>query len=386
MAPPARAFDIASGTCTFGNFGGGPTLSGNFGIESGATFFVNTGGGNSGVISGAITGAGTFVYLGGPNNGFEFSPITLTGSASNTFNGPTIIEQGDLQLQKTGGAIAISGPLTIGISTFSSPSNTSHVVLGASEQIDPSVTVTFGTPYADLRLESFNETVGGLVSNAGNGTVGNWGNSTSLLTLAGTGSYSFGGRLVDSTSGALGALSVQMTGSGTQVLNGANTYSGGTTVSGSGMLTVNGSLSHALIVVSAGTMNGSGRITFNPFEEIFVGAAGTFDSSAGMKWDITTLTGPPVTLLDYTSGGTYIAPAVLDSLLTRDSQFLYTLSNSAGIVAANQKPQNTWNVDNSGNWSDTGNWSTGVAPNSQGALALFLARSAPRGRPASMSR
>ena len=202
--------------------------------------------------------------------------------------------------------------------------------------------------------------------------MGNWRFlANSILTLAGTDSYSFGGSLVDSASGASGNLAVVMSGSGTQVLGGSNTYSGGTNINGGGLLTVNGSLAHANINITAGTLNGSGKITFNPGEEIVVGAVSAFDSSAGMKWDVSALTGSPVPLVDYTSGGTYVAPAVLDSLLTRDSQFLYTLTNSSGMVDAVTKPQNTWNVDADGNWSDTTNWSTGVAPNSQGAVALF---------------
>ncbi len=320
-----------------------------------------------------MAGSGVIDYIGGGRGGFEFSPWTLAGSVSNTFSGPFNVEQGDLQLQMSNGAIAINGPLNIGTPSLAGSNNTSHVVLAANEQINPTVTVSFFTPFSDLRLEGWNETLGGLNSNAGNGIVGNWSNSNnSILTLTGTDSYSFGGSLVDSTSGASGNLQLVMTGSGTQVLGGANTYSGGTYITGGGLLTVNGSLAHANINVTAGTLNGSANITFNPGEEIVVGAAGAVDSSGGMTWNIASLTGSPLTLLDYTSGGTYVAPAVLEAMLTRDSQFLYSLTNSSGLVQAVEKTQNTWNVDSDGNWSVGGNWSSGSAPNAVGAVVNFL--------------
>ncbi len=359
-------------------------LSGSLTVNPSTTFTMNTGSGNQTFLMGVLAGSGVFNYAGGVRQSQEFTPLILGGSNSNTFSGPYNVQTGTLLLDKTNGAIAVNGPLNIGSPSFSSSNNTTHVLLGASEQINPSMTVSFITPYSDLRLEGWNETLGGLSSSLGQGTVGVFNDSfvtngptgNSILTIAGAGNYSFGGALVD---GGTGSLAVVMSGSGTQVLGGANTYSGGTTISGSGMLTINGSLAHANISVTADTLNGSGKIAFNPGEEIMVGAAGAVDSSGSMTWNLTALTGSPIPLLDYSGGGTYIAPSLLESLLTRDSQFLYSLTNSSGMVMAVSKTQYTWNVDASGNWSASGSWSTGVAPNAAGAVVNFLgAIGAPR--------
>ena len=370
-------FYMTGGSVQFNNNSGTPVLSGTVTVDPSATFIMNTGGGNFGEMSGLLAGSGVIDYVGGPRGGFEFSAWLLTGSVSNTFSGPFNVQQGDLQLQMTNGALAINGPLNIGTPALSGSNNTSHVVLSGSEQINPAVTVSFFTPYADLRLEGFNEHVGGLTSNAGNGAVGNYGTTGSTLTLTGTDNYSFGGALLDGSTS--GSLDLVMSGSGVQVLGGSNTYSGGTTINGDGLVTLNGSLAHANIAVRYVFLNGSCNFTFKSCEEIFFCASGTVYSSGSMSWFVCSLTGLQLTLLDYTSGGTYIAPSNLESLLTRDSQFLYSLTNSAGLVQAVSKTQYTWNVDSSGNWSAGGNWSTLAAPNSVGAVVNFLgAISAPR--------
>ena len=133
-----------------------------------------------------------------------------------------LVEQGTLMLQKSAGVNAIAGPLTIGYAGL-----TAHVLLGADEQINPSVVVAFANNTSDLRLEGFNETVGGLTSNSDNGLVGDFAASASSLTVAPVGSTTFRGTLVD---GGSASLSVVVNGSGSLTLSGTSSYSGETIV------------------------------------------------------------------------------------------------------------------------------------------------------------
>ena len=150
-----------------------------------------------------------------------------------------------MTLQKSAGVNAIAGPLTIG-----DGSNNAHVLLGASEQINPSVVVTI-KQNGDLRLEGFDETLGALTSNAGNGVVGNYGTTGSTLTIDPAGSNTYGGQILDgSTSGSL-ALVINGCCQATQkVLSGTGTYTGGTTVQ-----------SGELIATSVGALPDNGNLT-----------------------------------------------------------------------------------------------------------------------------
>ena len=93
------------------------------------------------------------------------------------------------------------------------------------------------------------------------------GGTPKTLTLAGSGSYSFGG-VIQNTANSLGLVK---TGSGTQTLTGSNTYNGNTSISG-GTLIVNGIGSGvtssgtgfgAVQVTGSGRLSGTGRILGN---------------------------------------------------------------------------------------------------------------------------
>ena len=357
MDSTGESFYITGGgTSTFYNYGA-VTLSGNFAVDVGAQYTQNTGGGNGVNYSGVISGGGTIVFSGG-----GAQPINIQGTLANTFSGTSILPQGTLILQKPAGVNAIAGPLTIGTAGVAS------VQLAANEQINPSVVVTFADNTSDLRLKGFNETLGGLASSFGNGVVGNYGSTASTLTIATAGMNDFSGMVAN---GASGPLALVVNGSGVQTFSGTNTYTGGTTVAG-GVLGINGPLAHANITVSGGTFNGAGTITFNAGEEIIIGAAGTFDASGGMLWDIAGLAGSPINLADFTSGGTFVQPGTLNSLLTPASAAIYSLSDVGNVIEAIALASNTWNVDASGNWSDPGNWQGGNVPNGAHAPANFL--------------
>jgi autotransporter-associated beta strand protein len=138
------------------------------------------------------------------------------------------------------------------------------------------------------------ETINGLSGGAGSGFVGNDdSNSTNTLTLGDNdATASFGGIIINESSGALGLINVVKIGAGIQTFTGANTYTGTTTING-GTLLVNGThvgshlnvanagVTGAYTVNSGGTLGGTGStagvVTVNADGFLAPGASiGTF--------------------------------------------------------------------------------------------------------------
>ena len=91
------------------------------------------------------------------------------------------------------------------------------------------------------------------------GSIINSSSLSSVLTISPSGgSTSFSGTIQGG--GALGSISLLLTGSGTQILTGSNTYTGSTTING-GRLLVNGSLVSPVTVNSGGTLGGTGSLS-----------------------------------------------------------------------------------------------------------------------------
>ena len=306
--------------------------------------FTDATGGNSHNWYGSLIGTGTFNVNYGYTAGYS---TLLGGAAANTFTGQYNV-QGTMVLDKPSGVDAVAGNLTIG----NNSQQADAVQLWNNQQIDPSSVVTLDPTTSGntstLMLMGRYNTIAGLQSaGAGASYLENQSSASSngLLTVSpGSGnSYNFGGTIRDGSSSGMGAMNFTMAGPGQQILSGANTYSGATSVTG-GTLTVNGSQGNANISVTAGALNGNGTITFNVGNEILVGPSGTFDASGGMAWNLAGLSSSPVDLLDYTTAGSqFIAPSTLNSLLTPASAGKYTLSEvpsgSGDIVVATAVPE-----------------------------------------------
>src|SRR5208337_4622589 len=197
------------------SFNGGTleALAAGGGITSSKAIMLNAGGGTfladagtSSILNGSINGVGSLTKDG-------LGTLTLTGT--NTYSGGTNIAEGILQ---AGSSTALS-------------TNSAFSVISL------------------LDLHGFNNTIGSL---SGTGVVTNNGGSPATLTVGGNNTNTtFSGTLTDGTS----SLGFTKTGTGTLILGGANTYSGGTIVN-NGTLLVNNSQALGLgnVVVNGGVL------------------------------------------------------------------------------------------------------------------------------------
>lgn len=137
--------------------------------------------------------------------------------------------------------------------------NAGTLKLGSASALNSANVVSVAAG-ATFDINAQNQTIAGL--NGGTGTVTNSG-GTHTLTLGGSGNYTFGG--VITATNTLDMIIVK-SGSGTQTLTGASTYSNTTTVNGGFLFANNttgsGTGTGAVTVNNSGTtLGGSGTIT-----------------------------------------------------------------------------------------------------------------------------
>jgi len=184
------------------------------------------------VVGGNITNNSTLVFDGA--HGGVANAVSGTGSlvksgtgiatfyASNSYTGATVVSGGQLMLGgagaiPTGSAVEIAAGASINLTGFFAPTN-------------------------------INRTIGGLT---GAGVL--FGSGGTVTVNKASGSDTFSGDIQ-------GGQGLIKSGSGTLVLSGANSYTGGTTVS-AGALIVNGSTAGGALAVSSGaTLGGSGTV------------------------------------------------------------------------------------------------------------------------------
>ena len=196
-----------------------------------STIFVDDNTGSTGdfaTLSGAITDSVGGASLTKTGKG----KLAITGSSSNSYTGGTTFTGGTISLAKTGGAIAIPGNITI-----SDGLARTYIILGGNNQIASSSVFSSTTPiyYGDLELNGYQQTLGGITSDAW-ATISNSGNANSTLTVNNSSNYTFSGKLLDKISGSTGTgkLALVKSGPGTLTLNGssANAHTGGTSITG----------------------------------------------------------------------------------------------------------------------------------------------------------
>ena len=214
------------------------TLNGN--INNGGFLVTESGAGNV-TITSVISGNGGLTKTG-------TGTLTLSGAASNTYTGPTTVNQGTLILAKP--VNAIDPAITIG-----GAGSTATVQLNAAFQLyGAATTINAG---GQLNLNNFNEYIGtltisggsiitgsgllylgtGITNNANSATsilTGNYSFSTNQVFTIASGSTPTGEDVIISGSMAEYLVGATLTkqGAGRLVLSGANSYTGLTTISG----------------------------------------------------------------------------------------------------------------------------------------------------------
>ena len=180
---------------------------------------------------------------------------TLVLSGNNAFTGGIYINDGVVQVGSAG-ALNSTTPNAINFAAsgmISGIANNSGGATGGTYASAPTLTLAgFSASVASLSTANY---FGGLTP-----TVQNANATPATLTISGSTTTTFGGVIQNGTGG--GALSVTRSGSGTEVLAGANTYTGNTTISGTATL----------------SLGAGGSINNSP--NIIVGSGATFDVSA----------------------------------------------------------------------------------------------------------
>ncbi len=335
----AGGLTIASTSVSAGtiNGTGSVTLNGSqtFADNSANALTVSTGiAGNAGSGTNTLTFAGTgsgLVTLGGP-----ISDGVLGGNLG-------------LVVSKTGGGVlALNGANTYsGGNTL----NSGTVQLGSATALGAATNaLTFGAgSTSDLQLNGNSITVSGLSTNATVGTpiIENAGAANATLTdITAPGTATFGGVLQNGTGG--GTLALNETGTGTLVLTGANTYSGGTTINSAGgglTLGTGGTLGGATgnTTVTAGTLDlGGNSVTQN---SLTLGGGNVVGPTSTLTLGATSGTAVLISGGAYSFAGT---PADTANLILNGGNIVKTLGGTSGNFG-NGTPVISGNITLNGN-------------------------------------
>jgi autotransporter-associated beta strand protein len=201
---------------------------------------------NNGMLtfSGKISGPGGLV-IGKQTTTLadECGSITISGAASNDYSGGTTINRGTLYLQKTGGALAIPGDLTI-VTTISVYTGPSYLILNGNDQIASSAKMTFSPLRGSscyFELLGNQQTLAGISDTTAGGVIENAEQETGVanlgtLTINNAADCSYNGYIRNGDLAANGAstglLALVKSGAGKLTLTGSHCgdYTGGLTV------------------------------------------------------------------------------------------------------------------------------------------------------------
>ena len=307
---------------TFTGSGGGTiditgtanTFSGNITVTGAEVTFANDG--SLGAVPGTVA-ANNIVIDGGrltlipaattsftlnANRGIQVgasanTALSVKTGISVTYNGAIADKPSTIGAwAKQGAAILILG----GVSTYSGATsiNNGTVQLSGGNNRLPTGTTLYIGQAANSNLGTFdlngnNQEIAGLVSSSGiNATTSNntvTSSSAATFTISGSGTYSYGDGS-NSNSGIIsGSISLVKTGSGTQTLGDANTYTGLTTVSG-GTLQLGYSggntipATNSIVINNGGTLKVSSNQTVN---NLTLNSGGTLTIDGGVTLNVT---------------------------------------------------------------------------------------------------
>ncbi|QIF01739.1 autotransporter-associated beta strand repeat-containing protein [Roseimicrobium sp. ORNL1] len=200
----------------------------------------------SGVVSeeALLTGEGVL-----STNGFEKTgagTLILSGTSSNTLTRQFDVSGGTVRLNKSGGATAIAGNVSV----------SGTLILDQSNQIADTSIVTLNS--GSFLLNGKSETIGGLRGNAAVRNLAAANGSLETKVAAGE-TYVFNGGLDNGSGG--GTLSYTKSGAGTQIFTYASSYTGTTTLTEGTLQLGNGDTLGSIDAASNVVFNG-GRLAF----------------------------------------------------------------------------------------------------------------------------
>ena len=305
---------------------------------------------NGGTISADGTGTVAFTNTGA---------IAMSGTGNRTLslNGTNAGSLAAVVADPTGGATTLNkigtSTWTIsGANTYSGPTTVQNgtLKLGSSLALPTNTTLALGTPTVGgiLDLAGFSATLSSLTADATTGAanqvISSVGGGTLNLAYSGTPTDTFNGQLGGGGSG--NGFAFNHTGTGTVALTQANTYTGGTTITGGGTLLVSNSTGNATgtgaVTVgtssaASGTLTGTGTVA-----TVITNAGGTVSPGLGTN-SVAGLTvsgvGTPV------SGTTFTGGAVDFSA---GGNFNVNLSGGSSSFSQLSVPNGTVNLGTSG--------------------------------------
>jgi autotransporter-associated beta strand protein len=311
---------VGSGTLQIGNGGTAGSITGNV-TDTGVLAFDRS---DSVTFAGVISGTGSVTQIG-------TGTTILTGT--NTYSGGTSISAGTLQVGNGGTTGSIAGNVTDNsvlafdrsdsvtfagvISGTGSVTQigTGTTILSGTNTYSGGTTISAGTLQAGsstalsqnsaftvdstLDLHGFNGTIGSL---SGTGAVLNNGATAVALTVGNdNASTTFSGVLENGT----GALQLTKTGTGTLTLTGANTSTGGTSISAGTLQLGNGGTTGSI----TGNVTDNGTLAFDRSNTVtFAGAVSGTGSVTQIGTGTTILSGT-----NTYSGGTTISAGTLQA-------------------------------------------------------------------------
>ena len=302
-----------SGSGTIDITGTSNTFSGNITVTGAEVTFANDG--SFGAVPGSVT-ANSVVIDGGrftlipaaatsftlnANRGIQVgatanTSISVKTGISVTYNGVIADKPSTVGvLAKQGAAILILG----GVSTYSGATSINNGTIqlsGGNNRLPIGTILNIGqaasTNLGTFDLNGNNQEIAGLVSTAGinvsvsKNTVTS--SSPATLTISGSGTYNYGAGIAANSGIITGLISLVKTGSGTQTLGDANTYTGLTTVSG-GTLQLSYSSGNTIpatdniVINSGGTLQVSSNQTVNNLT-LNSGGTLTIDNGVTLTW------------------------------------------------------------------------------------------------------
>ena len=255
------SFNAGTGTITL-NSGKFSLIAAN-GINASSSLNVN--GGTLAIAGFSDTVAGVTLTTG-----------SITGSGGTLTSTSTFAAQSGTVSAILGGSVGLtmsgSGTLTLdGADTYTGLTtiNSGTVVVGSATALGPAAhaAVAFGASSGTLSLNGNSISLTGLTTTNATPIVQNANAAAATLTITNTAANTYAGLLQDGTGG--GALALVVNGTNTLTLSGANTYGGGTTVTGGTLQAGNqnafGQSGSQITIQSGATLdlNGNGNNSYN---------------------------------------------------------------------------------------------------------------------------